>query len=138
MPDAHKLRENLVNGISEMAGVNESQLGQINRELSGFAVQTAIEASNTARRRLFNKYTLAVRDFWKLYLAEIRENWSEARTILVLGKEKAFESADIKGADINGGFDLICEYGASLSLDPARRREEIMQLMLLALFWVMI
>jgi hypothetical protein len=45
-----------------------------------------------------------------------------------LGKEKAFESIDIQGADIDGGFDLVVEYGASLSLDPTSRRQELLQL----------
>ena len=29
----------------------------------------------------------------------------------------------------DGGFDIVVEYGASLSLDPSTRREEILQLM---------
>lgn len=129
MPDAHKLRENLINAIQELAGVNDALQGNSSREVSGFSLQTMIDAANTVRRRLFNKYTLMVRDFWKLYLSLARTHWNEPRTILVLGDEHALEAADFTGADINGGFDLICEYGASLSLDPARRREEIMQLM---------
>jgi hypothetical protein len=129
MPDAHKLRENLVGAIMELAGVNDALQGNSSREVSGFSLQTMIDAANTVRRRLFNKYTLMVRDFWKNYLALARENWNEPRTIKVIGKEHALEAADFSGADINGGFDIICEYGVSLSLDPARRREEIMQLM---------
>ncbi len=129
MPDVHKLRENLVQGIQEMAGVNDSMLGQVNRELSGFAVQTAIDAGNQCRRRLFNKYTQSVRDFWRMYLGNVVKYWNDPRTITVLGKEKAFEAADLRGADVSHGYDFVVEYGASLSLDPARRREEIMQLM---------
>lgn len=129
MPDAHKLRENLISAIQELAGVNDSMMGVQKREMSGFSMQTAIDAGNQTRRRLFNKYTACVRSVFTMYLAEVRENWSDPRKILVLGKEKAFEAADLSGADIDGGFDLVCEYGASLSLDPARRREEIMQLM---------
>jgi hypothetical protein len=129
MPDAHKLRENLISGIQELAGVNDSMQGVQKREMSGFSMQTAIDAGNTVRRRLFNKYTLAVRDVFRDYLANARKHWTDPRTILVLGKENAFEAADFKGADIDGGYDITCEYGAALSLDPARRREEIMQLM---------
>jgi hypothetical protein len=36
---------------------------------------------------------------------------------------------DLKGADIEGGYDLVAEYGASLSIDPTARREEIITLM---------
>ncbi len=129
MPDAHKLRENLISGIQELAGVNDSMQGVQKREMSGFSMQTAIDAGNTVRRRLFNKYTLCVRNFFRMWLGNAVKYWDEPRTILVLGKEKAFESADLKGADIANGYDVTCEYGASLSLDPARRREEIMQLL---------
>ncbi len=129
MPDAHRLRENLINAIQELAGVNDALQGNSSREVSGFSLQTMIDAANTVRRRLFNKYTMMVRDFWRMYLAEARMHWKEPRTIMVLGEEHALEAADFTGADISGGFDIICEYGVSLSLDPARRREEIMQLM---------
>jgi len=128
MPDSHKLRENLIQAIQELAGVNDSMLGQVKREMSGFSIQTAIDAGNQTRRRLFNKYTAMVRDVFRMYLANAVKYWDEPRMIKVLGTEKAFEAADIAGTDIEGGYDVVCEYGASLSLDPARRREEIMQL----------
>jgi hypothetical protein len=81
------------------------------------------------RRRLFNKYVLFVESIYKRYLQIIQKHWEIPRTIHVLGKENAFEAVDIKGADISGGYDLVVEYGASLSLDPTTRREEIMTLM---------
>ncbi len=47
---------------------------------------------------------------------------------MVIGKENAFEAMDFKGADISGGFDIKCEYGTSLPLDPNARRESIVLL----------
>lgn len=129
MPDAVRLRDNLIQGIQEMAGVNDSMTGQVQREMSGFAIQTAVDHGNQTRARLFNKYRNAVCDVYRLYLGCARKHWDEPRTILVLGKERAFQSADFCSADITGGYDVCVEYGASLSLDPSRRREEIMQLM---------
>lgn len=117
------------NGVSEMSGVNESQLGRQSREQSGFSMQLATQNGNMIRKRLFNKYVRLVESIYKAFLNLVRKHWDTGRTILVLGKEKAYEAADIKGADIDGGFDLVVEYGASLSLDPMSRREEIMQLM---------
>jgi len=35
---------------------------------------------------------------------------------------------DLQGADIQGGFDLVVEYGTSFSLDPMARRQEIYQM----------
>lgn len=116
-------------GIDDMAGVNESMFGQQSRETSGFSMQYATDQGNMMRRRLFNKYVLFVESIYKSYLRVVQKHWDIPRTISVLGKEKAFESMDIKGADIDNGFDLVVEYGASLSLDPTSRREEILTYM---------
>lgn len=116
-------------GIDDMAGVNEAMFGQQSREQSGFSMQYATNQGNMIRRRLFNKYVLLTENVYKAFLDLVRKHWTESRTIYVLGKEKAFEALDIKGADISGGFDIVVEYGASLSLDPTTRREEIITLM---------
>jgi hypothetical protein len=124
-----QFRDRVKVGIDDMAGVNESMFGQQSREQSGFSMQYATNQGNMIRRRLFNKYVLLVESVYKSYLNLVQKHWNDTRTIHVLGKEKAFEAIDIKGADINGGFDLVVEYGASLSLDPVTRREEIMTMM---------
>jgi hypothetical protein len=129
MPDIYKFREQLLTGMSELAGVNESMFGQIKRELSGFSVQTAINAGNMVRRRLYNKYEAFVEALFKGCLRLIQEHWTDERKILVTGKEGALSVAYFSGADIQDGFDLDVRYGASFSLDPASRREEIMQLL---------
>jgi len=116
-------------GIDDMSGVNESMFGQQSREQSGFSMQYATNQGNMIRRRLFNKYVLFVEEIYRAFLRIVVAHWEIPRTITVLGKEKAFESQDIKGADIDGGMDLVVEYGASLSLDPTTRREEILTLM---------
>jgi hypothetical protein len=116
-------------GMDDMSGVNESMFGQQSRETSGFSMQYATNQGNMIRRRLFNKYVIFVEDIYNSFLQIIQKHWEIPRTIKVLGKEKAFEASDIKGADIQGGYDLVVEYGASLSLDPTTRREEILTLM---------
>lgn len=128
-PDMSALRDRLTAGIDSMAGVNESMFGEQSRETSGFSMQYATNQGNMIRRLFFNKYVDFVESIYKCYLNLVRDNWSIPRVIEVLGKEKAFESMEITGADIDSGFDLVVEYGASLSLDPTSRREEIMQLM---------
>lgn len=128
MPQVDRLREQIKIGIDDMSGVNESMFGQQSREQSGFSMQYATNQGNMIRRRLFNKYVMFVESVYKAYLELVRKHWDIPRTIKVLGKEKALEAVDIKGADIDGGFDLIVEYGASLSLDPMTRREEVMSM----------
>ena len=129
MPATDMLRERIRQGIDDLAGVNESMFGQQSREQSGFSMQYATNQGNMIRRRFFNKYVQCVEQCYKGYLALIRKHWDVEHTIRVVGKEKSFETLAISGADIQGGFDLVVEFGANLSLDPQARREEIMQLM---------
>lgn len=115
-------------GIDDLAGVNESMFGQQSREQSGFSMQYATNQGNMIRRRLFDNVVMCVESVYWAYLNLIRKHWKVPRTIAVLGKEKAFEADDIQGADIEGGFDLVVEYGTSLSLDPITRRQELLSL----------
>lgn len=128
MPDMSAARQNFITGINEVSGVNEAMFGQQSREQSGASMQYATNQGNMIRRRLFNKYVLVVESLYKNILNLVRKHWTLNRTIAVLGKEKALEAVDIKGADIDGGYDVIGEYGVTLSLDPITRREEIMSL----------
>lgn len=128
MPDMATERVNYIQGINDVMGVNESMFGQQSREQSGASMQYATNQGNMIRRRLFNKYVLAVESVYKAILNLVRKHWTVERTIHVIGKEKALEAIDIKGADIDGGYDIVGEYGVTLSLDPITRREEIIQL----------
>lgn len=128
-PNISSFRDRLKQGGDDMAGTNESMFGQQSREQSGFSMQYATNQGNMIRRRLFNKYVMFVEGIYRTYLNTVRQNWDVPRIVRVLGNERAFESVAIKGADISGGYDLVVEYGASLSLDPTTRREEIMQMM---------
>jgi hypothetical protein len=103
-------------------------MGQQSREMSGFSMQTAINAGNMIRRRLFNKATYLVRWMWETYLAEVKEHWSDSRKVLVTGAEEAISVAFFSSSDLAGGFSLQVDYGQSFSLDPAARREEILQI----------
>jgi hypothetical protein len=127
-PDFSRYREQIKQGIDEMSGVNESMFGEQSREQAGFAMQYAVNQGSQIRRRLFNKYAMVVEAVYKTYLDIVREHWTTKHKISVLGKEKALETADIDGMDVDGGFDVIVEYGTSLALDPMTRRQEILQL----------
>jgi len=128
MPDTTQLRESLKQGGDDMAGVNDAMFGQMQRETSGFSLQYASSQGSMIRKRLFNKLILFVESFYKGYLDLTRKHWKQPKMIKVLGIENAFESVEFKGADIEGGFDIVVSYGSTLSLDPMTRREEILQL----------
>lgn len=129
MPEMHMTRGNMKAGIDDLSGINESMLGQQSRETSGFSMQYATNQGNLIRRRLFNQYVSLVEAIYRHLLRLVIENWEEPRTIKVLGKGKAFEVIPLQGTDVDGGYDLVVQYGTSLSLDPISRREEILTLM---------
>lgn len=128
MPDMWQARNQMQNAIQELFGINDSQLGIQRREQSAVSQQTAIEQGTMIHRRLFKKYAMMTESLFKNYLGLIQENWNDRRTIMVLGKENAFETKEFKGADIASGYDLVVDYGQALPLDPNLRRESIMLL----------
>lgn len=128
MPDLYKLRESIIIGMEALAGVNESMYGQVKREMSGYSLQTAIDAGNMVRSRLFNKYKMFVENIYSKYLLLVQEHYADKRKVIVAGEEDALSVAYLSGADLEGGFDVTVEFGTSFSLSPAGRREEIMQL----------
>lgn len=129
MQDIWRYRDQLVQAIQDLFGINDSMMGIQRREQSAVSQQTSIESGTMVHRRLFKKYARCVEEIYEDALGLVRDNWREDRQVLVLGKEKAFEAADFSGADIAGGFDLDVEYGTSLPLDPNLAREQIMLLM---------
>lgn len=90
-------------------------------------MQYAVSQGNTIRQRFFTKYVGMIEGLYKSYLQILQEHWTTGRTIKVIGKEKAFEVIDIKGADLMSGFDLVPEYGTSLPLDPMARQALMVQ-----------
>ena len=128
MPEMSRSRIDYINGINDVSGVNESMFGQQSREQSGASMQYATNQGNMVRRRLFNKYTLVVESFYSAILSLVTKHWTTIRTISVLGEENAMEAVDVRGMDVDGGYDIRGEYGTTLSLDPITRREELLQL----------
>lgn len=128
MPEMVSTRMNLIQGINDVMGVNDAMFGVQKRETSGTSMNYATNQGNMIRRRIFNKYVLVVESIYKAILKLICKHWPVNRTIYVLGKENALEAVDLKGSDIDGGYDIVGEYGVSLSLDPMSRREEILTL----------
>lgn len=128
MPDIlAKLMEQIGQGEDQMAGVNESMFGEQSRETAAVAMQYATQQGNAIRKRLFNKYTMAVENLHKNLLRLEIKHWTIPQTIQVLGEENAYEVVQLKGSDIAGGYDLRAEYGTRFSLDPIQRRQEIIQ-----------
>ena len=128
IPQMDQLRAQLKADVDDMSGVNPAMFGLMQRETAGTALQYATNQGNMIRRRLFNKYVLMTESVYRALLNLAKDNWTTERTISVVGKEKALESVTLQGSDIDRGFDIVVEYGSSLSLDPTTRREEILTL----------
>jgi hypothetical protein len=128
-PDLSRTREMLKQSIDELSGVNDAMFGIQNRETAGTAMQYSVNQGSQIRRRLFNKLAMDTESVYKDFLDIIRENWDLSRNIMVLGKENALEAVEIKGSDVDGGFDIIVEYGTTLPIDPMTRRQEIINYM---------
>lgn len=120
------LRDRVKASMDDLAGLNEATFGQVQREQSGFASQTAINSSNLTRRRFFVKYQKVTEDTCTDYLELVQMHYNEKKMLKITGKEDAFTIGYFKGSDIANKYDFASEYGTSLSLDPSSRREEIM------------
>jgi hypothetical protein len=129
MPDAWQFRDSYRSELQDLYGINDSMLGIQQREQSAVSQQTAIQAGTAIHRRLLKKYETVVREIYKDYLELVKQHWTTPHIVQVIGKDKAFESVKLKGADIAGGYDIIAEYGTSLPIDPNMRREAIMLMM---------
>lgn len=125
--DFYKLRDNLLAAIDEIMGINEVIQGQFQKDMSGFSAQTAINAANLVRRRLFNKYTMYTEKVNQLLLDNVALHWATKRKLPVVGTEDSDSIAEYDKSSVASGFILQVQYGQNFSLDPAMRREEIMQ-----------
>jgi hypothetical protein len=128
MADSWKLRDQLQQGSRDVSMINEAMLGQASRETSGFTTQLQVNQGNLGRRRIFNKFTLSTKNLYYNLLGLIIENWDEPRQIQVLGTERSFEVHTFRSTDLDGGWDIIAEYGQNFSLDPNTARDQVMQL----------
>jgi len=128
MPAMGEFRQRLEAGMEALAGVNESMFGQIKRELSGYATQSAINSANLTRRRFFVKFQFATESFFRDYLELVQLRYTEPKKLDIVGKEDGVSLAFYNGSDLEGEYDFDTDYGTSFSLDPESRREEVMQL----------
>lgn len=128
-PAMTELRNNMRAGVDDVMGVNESMFGQQSREQSGFAMQYAVNQGSMIRRRLFNKYVMYIESLYKGLLRLAIQHWDDDHTIRILGNENAFDIVELKGIDLDGGYEIVTEYGTSLPLDPQARRDELLKLM---------
>ena len=128
MPDINVFRQRLVEAMEALAGLNEQMFGQVKRQLSGYAMQNAVNSANTTRTRFFVKYKRATQRFYDLYIALVQKYWSGDDMIDAVGKENAYSLTAFSVADLKGKYAFASEYGMSFSKDPETKQEQILQL----------
>lgn len=119
-------------GIDDLAGVNENNFGSQSREISGFGMQYAVNQSRVIRRRLFNKSVAFTHGMYDLLLRLACYHWDDPEMVEVLGKERAFDSVELRGIEFDGGYRLEVKYGTTLPIDPEMARDQLVK------FWPML
>lgn len=120
--------------ISSIFGAGEFSTGEINRELSGFAVLTAIDADDKFRIRLFNKKVHMLKTLYKKLLSVGQQFLDEGETIRVAGQERSAAAQMFKVADLKGSYDVHVGFGKFMPTDPSAAKEYMFQLLQTGLF----
>lgn len=123
--DLGPMMDREIQQINDIMGVNDSMFGQMQRETANATLQSAAAQGSMIRRRLFNKYTQVVENIYIQFLKLCRKHFDVERLYHMIGREHPLEAGEVKTMDLDGGYDLKVTYGASFSLDPIMRREEI-------------
>jgi len=121
---AYEIHKNYINNIY---GMNEFSQGQIPRELSSYAVQFAIEMDDKYRIRLFNKKKAFLRDIHYMGLENTKQYMTEQRRLNIAGLEKFTDDGYFNAANLEGDYDIDCEFGPYLPVDPAARKQQILE-----------
>jgi hypothetical protein len=114
--------------IENYYGMNEFSQGNIPRELSSFAVQLALEMDDKYRLRLFNKKKMFLKNIYTKALSIAQQFVSDRRKLKIVGTEMAPKLEYYSAADLDGDYDISVDYGTYLPIDPAARKQQIIEL----------
>lgn len=114
--------------ISRLYGMGEFSQGEIKRELSSYAVQIAIEMDDKFRVRLFNKKKEFIRRIYELLLAVTKQYVKTKRALKIVGSSMISDKSFFDAADLTGEYGFNTDYGMYLPVDPAARKQQILEL----------
>jgi len=126
-PDVWKGYDIMKQYINNIYGMNEFSQGQIPRELSSYAVQLALEMDDKYRIRLFNKKKLFLKDIYEKFLENTRQFMTDSRRLRISGVEAFQDDEYFLVSNLEGDYDISVEYGAYLPVDPAARKQQILE-----------
>ncbi len=113
--------------INNLYGMNEFSQGQVPRELSSYAVQLALEMDDKYRIRLFNKKKLFLQDIYYQGLENTKQYMNESRRLNVAGIESFTDDGYFMSSMLKGDYDIEVDYGQYLPVDPAARKQQILE-----------
>jgi hypothetical protein len=113
--------------INNIYGMNEFSQGQIPRELSSFAIQSAMEMDDKYRIRLFNKKKLYLQEVYYQGLENTIQFMTEQRRLSVAGLENFTDDGYFSSAKLIGDYDYEVIYGPYLPVDPAARKQQLLE-----------
>jgi hypothetical protein len=116
-----------VEEVDMIFGQNEFSKGQINRELSSYAVQIAVEMDDKFRINLFNKKKKFLQKVYELLLKTSLQFVTEERKIKFSGKRGAYKALYWAGADLED-IDVTAEYGKYMPIDPAAKKQMLLEI----------
>jgi len=115
--------------INSIFGAGEFSQGEIKRELSGFAVISAIDTDDKFRIRLFNKKVSVLKKMWEMLLHIGQQFLPEDMLIGLSGGSRLGAAQMFKVSDLSGNFDVKVGFGRFMPADPSAAKEYMFQLL---------
>lgn len=126
--DVWKVVDDLKGEIDAFFGQGEFSRGEINRELSSYAVQLGIEMDDKYRIALFNSKKKMLKRIYTQIISIAKQYVTEQRMLMITGSEFMFEYPFFEGADLEGNYDITVEFGKYMPVDPSARKQMVLEL----------
>jgi hypothetical protein len=120
--------------LDQLYSSSEFDRGEVNRELSSYTVQTAIERGEARMVRLFSKKKMFLKRIYEQSLSNTAQYATEERMFKVSGKEESHNYEFFKGSDLIGQYGVYCDYGMYLPIDPSARKQQVLELVKSGIF----
>lgn len=127
--DIWRFHDILAQEIDQVFASGEFDRGEINRELSSYAVLTAIERSEAKLVGVFSKKKRFIKRMYLLALSDAKQYITEERDFSTAGGMTHHTFASFKGADLKGRVNLTVDYGMYQPIDPAARKTQLFRLL---------
>lgn len=124
--------DNIVQMLQHLSGVREFSRGQMPGRVSGFAANLMIEADTKVHIQLHERFKAAVTEVYDQILSLMHQYWSDEKTLRIVGEENEVEEFSFKSSDLNGGYVVVSDFGSSLPIDPAARKQMVQDIAAMA------